>query len=523
MKKFDKVYFVGGGIAALAGACYLVRDIGMDGKDITILEELPVLGGSNDGAGDTKAGYTMRGGRMWNRSTYENTWELFDSIPSLEKPDKTLRQEIFEFDEANPTNARARLVDASGHIVDATQFGFDRNDKMKLFKLIFSREKKFENVRINEYFGPHFFATNFWKNFCTTFAFNPWHSVLELRRYMRRFLPEIDKMHNLSAVLRTPYNQYDSVTVPLMTYLNGFDVNFATNCTVTDIDFKDGDEITVNAIHVRRAGQDEVIIIAPHEAVIITNGCMTDTYSWGNMTTPPEQKGKGSCFSLWDSIASKKPNLGHPERFDGNIRESSWGSFTVTFQGTLFFDMMEQWSGNRAGTGALVTFKDSNWLCSLVLAYQPHFKGQPKDVTVCFGVALFPYSKGNYVDKPFNECTGEEVMTEMLNHLHFERQAEIMDSIIDCKPLFTPLGIAQFMLRSGNDRPQIIPQGSTNIAFIGQFCEMKDDVVFTEEYSVRSARTAVYGLFDYPHKVEPVKKRHLKPNVLLRMLKATKK
>lgn len=303
----------------------------------------------------------------------------------------------------------------------------------------------------------------------------------------------------------------------MQAYLHSFGVSFDTNCTVTDVDFKDGEGITVNALHIEKNGEAETINVSETEAVIITNGCMTDTWSWGNLKDSPKKiTHKGSCFSLWDKIAAKRPNMGNPEKFDGNVEESAWGSITVTFKDSLFFDTMEEFSGNRAGTGALVTLKDSNWLASLVLANQPHFKDQPKDVTVCFGICYRPFAEGNYIKKPFYECTGEEVMTEYLEHFHFDNKQAILDSIVDCKPLFTPRGIAQFMVRSGDDRPSVIPAGSTNLAFIGQFCEMKDDVVFTEEYSVRSARTAVYGLFDFDRNVEKVKKYINRPSVLLK-------
>ena len=57
-----------------------------------------------------------------------------------------------------------------------------------------------------------------------------------------------------------------------------------------------------------------------------------------------------------------------------------------------------------------------------------------------------------------------------------------------------PYMTSQFLIRQEGDRPQVVPDGSTNLAFIGQFCEIKDDVVFTVEYSVRSAQMAVYKL-----------------------------
>lgn len=46
---------------------------------------------------------------------------------------------------------------------------------------------------------------------------------------------------------------------------------------------------------------------------------------------------------------------------------------------------------------------------------------------------------------------------------------------------------------------------STNLGIIGQFCEIPEDVVFTEEYSVRGAREAVYRLLGMHKEVAPVK------------------
>lgn len=49
-------YFVGGGLGSLTGAAYLLRDCGFDGKNIHIIEALPVTGGSNDACGDADMG-----------------------------------------------------------------------------------------------------------------------------------------------------------------------------------------------------------------------------------------------------------------------------------------------------------------------------------------------------------------------------------------------------------------------------------------------------------------------------------
>ena len=76
-------YLVGGGIASLAAAAFLIRDADVPGCRITILEALGKAGGSLDGAGTPQDGYVVRGGRMLE-SKYVCTYDLVDSIPTLD-------------------------------------------------------------------------------------------------------------------------------------------------------------------------------------------------------------------------------------------------------------------------------------------------------------------------------------------------------------------------------------------------------------------------------------------------------
>ena len=64
---------------------------------------------------------------------------------------------------------------------------------------------------------------------------------------------------------------------------------------------------------------------------------------------------------------------------------------------------MTEFSGNTPGTGGLVTFKDSNWLMSIVLAYQPHLRNEPESVQVFWGYALSADRVGDFVTKPLAE------------------------------------------------------------------------------------------------------------------------
>jgi oleate hydratase len=160
-------------------------------------------------------------------------------------------------------------------------------------------------------------------------------------------------------------------------------------------------------------------------------------------------------------------------------------------------------------------FPESGWLASIVLPHQPHFIGQPEDVNVFWGYGLFVDKPGDFVKKPMSACNGREIMTEIMGHLHIEADvSKVLESCI-CIPCMMPFITSQFLRRSRGDRPQVVPERSKNLAYIGQFCELPDDVVFTVEYSIRSAQTAVYTLLGLNRTPPPVYKGQFNPRVLL--------
>lgn len=518
-----QAYLIGGGLGSLSAAVYLIQDGGFAGENIHIIEGKAILGGSNDGAGDGTHGYVCRGGRMLNKETYENFWELFRSIPSLEWPGRSVTEEILNFDHQHPTHAQARLIDRHGVIQDVKSMQFDYKDRLLMTKLMATSEEKLDNITIDEWFkdSPHFFTTNFWYLWQTTFAFQTWSSVFEFRRYMNRMMLEFPRMETLEGVTRTPYNQYESLILPLKSYLESFGVDFSIKAVAEDIDFKE-DAITVTKIHIRENGKERVLHLEEDDICIMTNGCMSDNAALGDFKHPAAYEPKNPMSAkLWRNVADKKPSLGDPAPFFQHPEKTNWESFTVTCRGNRLLNMMEQFSGNIAGSGALMTFKDSNWLMSIVVAAQPHFKAQDKDITIFWGYGLYTDALGNYVKKPMRECSGEEILIELLAHLHFEEHTkDILADIVNVIPCMMPYVDAQFQPRAMSDRPHVVPNGSTNFAMVSQFVEIPEDMVFTEEYSVRAARIAVYTLLGIQKKICPVTPYHKHPKVLAVAAKA---
>jgi oleate hydratase len=491
-----KAYFVGSGIGSLAGAAFLIRDCAIPGANIVIFESDPGLGGSLDAAGDPVAGYSMRGGRMFTSDNYECTWDLFKTIPSLSNAGQSVYDETVQFNAKYPSHSRARLVDRERAILPVKSMGFSMHDREILLKLVRADEESLARTRITDWFAPGFFATNFWFMWSTTFAFQPWHGAVEFRRYLHRFMLEFARIDTLAGVKRTIYNQYDSMVLPLKVWLETRGVHFRTGCDVTDLDhqYEDG-KFVVTGIQCLRLGNTEKIRVNAGEFVFVQNGSMTDASSTGSMTEAPAQRLKGSRggWTLWETLAYGYPPFGNPAVFNGCIAQSWWGSFTVTLQDSAFFDAMREFSGNEAGTGGLVTFKDSNWLLSIVLAHQPHFLNQNANTQVFWGYSLFGDRIGNFVAKSMAECTGADILKELCGHLRFD--LEIFKSA-NCIPCRMPYITSQFMPRLHSDRPLPVPPDSKNLGFISQFVEIPQDTVFTVEYSIRAAQLAVYQLLN---------------------------
>lgn len=510
-----QVYLVGGGLASLAAAAYLVRDAHFPGENIHILEGMDILGGSNDGAGSPEKGFVCRGGRMLNEETYENFWELFSSIPSLEQPGRSVTEEILNFDHAHPTCAKARLIDRNAVIQDVRSMGFDNADRMAMTKLLLTDETTLDNLTIEDWFAPHFFTTNFWYMWQTTFAFQKWSSLFEFRRYMNRMIFEFSRIETLEGVTRTPYNQYESVILPLKRYLDGHGVDFKTGRTVSDIDFAPGEGITASALHLE---DGRVITLGEGDVCIMTNACMTDSATLGDLHTPaPAPVQKPISGELWAKVAAKKPGLGDPVPFFGKPQQSNWESFTVTCRGNKLLKKIEQFSGNIPGSGALMTFKDSSWLMSIVVAAQPHFTAQDPNTTIFWGYGLYTDHIGDYVRKPMKDCTGEEMLVELFGQLGWlEEKDALLEDVVNVIPCMMPYVDAQFQPRAMSDRPAVVPKGSTNFAMVSQFVEIPEDMVFTEEYSVRAARIAVYKLFGVKKAVCPVTPYNKDPKILLK-------
>jgi oleate hydratase len=506
-------YLVGSGLAALAAACFLVRDGQMKGDHIHILEELSLPGGACDGINDVQKGFVIRGGREMENH-FECLWDLFRSIPSIETEGVSVLDEYYWLNKEDPNYSLLRVIEDRGQ--DAHTNGkFDLSEKasMEITKLFMTRDEDLYDKKISDIFTDEVFSSNFWLYWRTMFAFENWHSALEMKLYLQRFIHHIGGLPDLSTLMFTKYNQYDSFILPMVKYLEAHGVQFEYDTRVTNVVFDiEGDKKLAKKLVFMHDGKEESIELTKNDLVFVTNGSCTENSSLGDQNTPIEFKDSvGGCWELWRNIAAQDPSFGRPDKFCTDTNATNWESATITTLDDKIPPYIEKickrdpFSG-KVVTGGIISVKDSKWLLSYTLNRQPHFKDQPKDQLVVWVYGLFSDVPGDYIKKPMKECTGLEITQEWLYHMGVP-EADILElakNSARCIPCMMPYITAFFMPRTKGDRPDVVPAGCENFAFLGQFAETPRDVVFTTEYSVRTAMEAVYTLLDIDRGVPEV-------------------
>ena len=508
-------YIIGSGLAALTAACYLVRDGQMKGEHVHILEKEKLAGGACDGWKYEDVGYVMRGGREMDNH-FEVMWDLFHSIPSIETEGVSVLDEYYWLNKEDPNYSLCRATVNRGE--DAHTDGkFDISDKgaMEIMKLFFTPEEDLQDKKITDFFDDEVLNSNFWLYWRTMFAFENWHSALEMKRYIQRYIHHIGGLPDFKALRFTKYNQYESMILPMIKYLESYGVQFHFGVKVVNVQFDCKPERKLaTRIDVIRDGQEESIDLTENDLVFITNGGCVENSTMGSQNKPAEFRTEikaGGGWDMWRKIAAQDPAFGNPDKFCGNPELCNWMSATVETLDQRIIPYIKKickrdpFTG-KVVTGGIVTVKDSSWLLSWTINRQPQFREQPKDHCLVWVYALFSDKPGDYIKKPMRECTGKEICMEWLYHLGVpENEIEDMaEHSANTVPVMMPYIDAFFMPRAIEDRPKVVPDGAVNFAFLGQFAELHRDTIFTTEYSMRTGMEAVYTLLNVDRGVPEV-------------------
>ena len=508
-------YLIGSGLAALAAACYLVRDGQMAGERIHILEKDPIPGGACDGYQYTDIGYVMRGGREMDNH-FECMWDLFRSIPSIETEGVSVLDEYYWLNKADPNYSLCRATEKQGQDAHTDKkFGLSDKAAMEIMKLFFTPDEELYNKRIDEIFDHEVLDSNFWLYWRTMFAFENWHSALEMKLYLKRFIHHVGGLPDFTALRFTRYNQYESMILPMVHYLQEHGVDFQYNTKVVNVEFDiRNDRKAARRIVLQREGREDAIDLTDNDLVSITNGGCVENSAYGSQNEPAafnKTIREGGGWDMWRKIAAQDPSFGHPDKFCRDPEQSNWMSATVTTLDRRIVPYIEKickrdpFSG-KVVTGGIVTARDSGWLLSWTINRQPQFRNQPKDQLVIWVYGLFSDKPGDFVKKTMRECTGKEICMEWLYHLGVPvaEIADLAEHSAKTVPVMMPYITAFFMPREKGDRPNVVPDGAVNFAFLGQFAETARDTIFTTEYSIRTGMEAVYSLLDIDRGVPEV-------------------
>lgn len=508
-------YIIGTGLAALSAACYLVRDGQMKGERIHIFEKDPIPGGACDGFEYPGVGYVMRGGREMDNH-FEVMWDLFHSIPSIETEGVSVLDEYYWLNKEDPNYSLCRATVNRGQDAHTDKkFAVSDKAQMEIMRLFFTPDEELYDKRIDEYFDDEVFDSNFWLYWRTMFAFENWHSALEMKRYIKRYIHHIGGLPDFTALRFTKYNQYESMILPMVKYLENAGVVFHYNTKVVNVEF----DVTSNRkqatrIEIEAEGETRFVDLTEDDLVFITNGGCVENSAMGSQNTPapynPEIK-PGGGWDMWRRIAAQSPDFGNPDKFCYDSELCNWMSATVETLDQRIIPYItnickrDPFTG-KVVTGGIVSVKDSSWLLSWTINRQPQFRSQPKDHCLVWVYALFNDRPGDYVKKPMRDCTGKEICMEWLYHIGVPENEieELAENSANTVPVMMPYIDAFFMPRNDTDRPKVVPDGAVNFAFIGQFAETARDTIFTTEYSIRTGMEAVYTLLNVDRGVPEV-------------------
>lgn len=522
-KDADKknAYIIGTGLAGLSAAFYLVRDAQVPGNQIHLLEKIDLAGGSCDGRKDITKGFYMRGGREMDNH-FEVMWDMFKDVPSIETEGVSVLDEYYWLNKEDPNYSLCRASQNRGENAHTDgKFNLDKKSAMALTKLFLTSEDELEGKKISDVLPDSFWSTNFWLYWQTMFAFQKWSSALEMKRYLCRYVHHIDGLPDFSALRFTKYNQYESMILPLVKYLenHGVSIEFGMDVQNVLIDTDGNGRKVAKEIVILKDGVEQSIPLTEDDLVFITNGCCTDTSCYGDQNTAPDlsgiEDGKGESWDMWRRIAGQASHgeFGNPEAFCSDTEATNWMSATVeTSNEEIIQHIMHVCKRDprrgRVTTGGIVTVKDSteNWYLSWTINRQPQFKSQDKKSVLVWLYALNTNRPGNFMPKAMRECTGKEVCEEWLYHIGIpeDRIEELASEACNTTTCYMPYINAFFQPRKNSDRPHVVPDGAVNFAFIGQFAETPRDTIFTTEYSIRTGMESVYTLMNVDRAVPEV-------------------
>ncbi|KAH8701865.1 myosin-crossreactive antigen [Talaromyces proteolyticus] len=498
-----KCFIVGGGIGCLSAIVRLV-ELGVPGPNIHFIELYGDQNHTANAFGNPVDGYTVHAGLQpyYHDPCVEDLLKL---VPDVSKQGRSLN-DIIKDDARRahglPKASTRLLAGASPKPtrVDTKRLHLRLQDRLTIFRFMLEDESTLGDKAVREVFDSEFFSSNFWIFWSTTFAMQPWHSAEEFRRHLCKYLHGIQSLNDSNIFRRTQYTLHTSIIKPIEEFVlsKGVNVWQQAEPKLISTSSSNGTTSVIGIEFLSKNDGNVSLPICPEDIFIANPGPIRSNVSLGSNSQHPKPLGlmmedaQNSDWSFWFELSKKSPEFGNPSNFCSRIGESKLVTFTVTLSDSPFFDLYTELTHNKPGSGSFVTLVDSNWCITINVPQQPIFSNQPSNVQIFWGYGLDSQNDGNIVQKPMYNCTGEEIMKELLWHLQLPGDDILKTSITI--PCLSPYATSAMLTRKQGDRPGVIPSGTTNVALVGQFVEIPGETTFSMEYSVLSAEIAVSRL-----------------------------
>lgn len=423
------VYLQDSSLASLAVAAYLIRDYNFDGANIHIFDERALLGGSCSYG--VKEGALLNSELWLHEKGYDHFWELFRSIPSLNRKGASVKGEIVSFNRMHPIHAMLPIIRQQEGTI-----AIGKRERRMLERLVFSKESRLEKVSIQDWMGEDsaFFHTDFWIRCRSLFQLKECSAVQELRSLLLQRKEQLSHLLTMEDWMQLPSHPYDALIAPLISYLKGYGVQFHTGMQIEDVRFSDTYNLRARMLTIKNGSEHFNIDLNGDDLCICVLGSSSREARIGSLDAPCAASAETQ--DLWNRLASHRSELNvagallHPQ-------DGMQGTIVWKFHKGLLLGKLQEMSGNIAGSGGLLCFADSNWGMAINVPAQPYLSDP--DALVIWGSVLYPQEVGDHIRKPFAQCTGREILREALHHLGMDADAEEIEAdCIQAHPVLLP-------------------------------------------------------------------------------------
>lgn len=469
-------YILGGGMSALASALYLTRDCGFTPANVHVLTE-----GVYD-HGNSATGYICRRGKIINEKNSPNFFDLIQEVRSLDISDFTICDEILNMYSARGALRPITFIDNDGNVTDISKIRIDKANRRNIIRLMRENKDILVSVPLSEIFGEDFFGSEFWKLVSATYGFSRSSNAYE-------FVNAIALMdETLSGTIPSDFDRSEEIIEPLRAHLEELGVDVVSGASVTDIDFEDGH---AEAIHYSDNGVRKTVYLNEDDICILPTDELADCETLGSFDESAPRE-FGAPYALWERLADKHPSFKNPAAlFDGSDKNMS-EEFTVTLSNHLLPELIDEVTCGALGVDGVIVLDNSSWKITVSAVPPSHFKDLSDETAVLWGTATRFDRNGEYVTKPMTDCSGAEILYELVSCLNLvEAWEDIRETVVNVIPCHRRYDKAY--LAPVASKLEIIPTGISNIAVSGDFVSGSGSV-FTEEFIVTTAKTAAYRL-----------------------------